>query len=237
MSEWVSEWAEFRTSVASRLARLFDAACVTGLHWPAQIQFCLRIDLITKYSVITSTPFDSWMFISWWLKAPPTNLFLLSYLFILLALLLLTLLWFVLDIRLFRVFQSMMEKGPTLLLLLSCSFLTLLAFLLSTSDNFARRPLPSILSWKHLAVLKTATSTSTNTNTTTTSGSTSLNIWFSNRYPELDEPCNDVSFRFSKEEVASMSVLGRILFTEEVNFFGSSLSIFCSPTDTSSCCK
>ena len=126
----------------------------------------------------------------------------------------------------------MMQKSSTLLRLLSCCFL---AFLLSTSDISRQRPLHSILSWKHLAASKTTNTTFTYT--TTISGSTSLDLWFSNRYPELDGPCNDVSFRFSKEEVASMSVLGRILFTEEVNFFGSSLSIFCSPTDTSSCCK
>ena len=47
---------------------------------------------------------------------PPTILFLVSYLFILLTLLLLTLFQFSLDIRLFRVFQSMMEKSSTLLL-------------------------------------------------------------------------------------------------------------------------
>ena len=131
----------------------------------------------------------------------------------------------------------MMKKSNSLLLLLSCCFLTVLPFLLSTSDNFARRPLPSILSWKHLAVSKTTNTTSTTTTTTTTFESTSLDSWFSNRYPELKEPCNDASFRFSKEEVASMSVLGRILFTKEVKFFGSSLSVFCLPTDASSCCK
>ena len=115
----------------------------------------------------------------------------------------------------------MLEKSTTPLLLVSCCFLTLLAFLLSTSDNFPQRPLPSVLSWKDLNVMKTANTT------TNTSGSNSLDFWFSTRYPELDEPCNDVSFRFSREEVESMSVLARILFTEEVKYFGSSLYLYC----------
>ena len=80
-----------------------------------------------------------------------------------------------------------MHKSTILLRLLSCCFLTLLASLLSTSDISTQRPLPSIPSWKHLAVSKTITSNFTNT-TTTTSGSTSLDFWFSNRYPELEEP-------------------------------------------------
>ena len=80
----------------------------------------------------------------------------------------------------------MMHKRTILLRLLSCCFLTLLASLLSTSDISIQRPLISIHNWKHLADSKTTNTTFTTT--TTTSGSTSLDFWFSNRYPELEEP-------------------------------------------------
>ena len=79
-----------------------------------------------------------------------------------------------------------MHKRTILLRLLSCCFLTLLASLLSTSDISIQRPLISIHNWKHLADSKTTNTTFTTT--TTTSGSTSLDFWFSNRYPELEEP-------------------------------------------------
>ena len=103
---------------------------------------------------------------------------------------------------------SLMKRSATTrvaflaLFFLSC----LLTLILSPTEKFVPT-LSAILGSKDLNVSMT----------TTQLGSTSLSLWFSNRWLWLRQLVfSDVCFRFSREEVANMSVLGRILFTDAV---------------------
>ena len=105
---------------------------------------------------------------------------------------------------------SLMKRSSTTrvaLLATSLFFLScLLTLILSPTEKFVPT-LSAILGSKDLNVSMT----------TTPLGSTSLSLWFSNRWLWLRQLVfSDVCFRFSREEVANMSVLGRILFTDAV---------------------